>query len=99
MTFRHFECGSGYNTFDPKKIAVFPGTKKVGPICLTMEVTQHSVFCPNTPDIQLAKSRREIEARGADSMGLRFKAVELEGHLSNVKSPCFVDTCTGAGGN
>ena len=64
-----------------------------------MEVTQHSVFCPNTPDIQLAKSRREIEARGADSMGWRFKAVELEEHLSNVKSPCFVDTCTGGGGN
>ena len=63
----------------PKKIAVFPGTKKVGPICLTMEVTQHSVFCPNTPDIQLAKSRRETEARGADSMGWRFKVVELEG--------------------
>ena len=39
FTFRHFECGRGYNTFDPKKIAVFPGTKKVGPICPTMEVT------------------------------------------------------------
>ena len=35
MTFPHFGCGRGYNSFDPKKITVFPGTQKVGPICPT----------------------------------------------------------------
>ena len=35
VTFPHFECERGYNSFDPKKITVFSGTKKVGPICPT----------------------------------------------------------------
>ena len=36
------------------------------------------IFCPYTPDSQLAKTWKEIEAKGADSRGWRFKVVNLE---------------------
>ena len=67
------------------------------------------IFCPYTPDSQLAKRWREIEARGADSRGWRFKVVELGGRQVKsiiCKNPwagpcndprCFVDTTGGRG--
>ena len=67
------------------------------------------IFCPYTPESKLAKRWREIEARGADSRGWRFKVVELGGRQVKsiiCKNPwagpcddprCFVDTTGGRG--
>ena len=67
------------------------------------------IFCPYTPESKLANRWREIEARGADSRGWRFKVVELGGRQVKsiiCKNPwagpcddprCFVDTTGGRG--
>ena len=68
------------------------------------------MFCPYTPNSELAKRWREVEARGEASRGWRFRVVELGGRP--VKSilcrnpwagPCSSDRCfictTGGRGN
>ena len=67
------------------------------------------IFCPYTPNGELAKRWREIEARGAETRGWRFKVVEQAGRqvrsllgrnpwAGQCEDPkCFIHTTGGKG--